>query len=258
MIFLSFGPLLLLGVAGLLRFGWVRRDGAPAALLILVSFAFYFLIDVPDMAGVWVGWRSGHQLLVAFSVAAAVAFTAWWNLPRLRLPLAVVAILTLIPAVPTVAIDVYNAQDIGNRAWGPNFPWTLVITPEERQALDWIKQTTPPTARVQFDAHFRGSAYWAWLPAFAERRMVAGLPGAMIPIRKFEEATQNVRSGIFLAADAEEAHNMAEFLGIDYIYIGEIERRFYRPTTDAMAARPDLFPTVFRNATVTIMGVARR
>jgi hypothetical protein len=258
MMFLSFGPLLLLGIAGLLRVAWVLRDGAPAALLILVSFAFYFLIDVPDMGGVWVGWRSGHQLLVAFSVVAAVAFTAWWKSPRLRLPLAVMALLALMPAVPTVAIDVYNAQDTGNREWGPSFPWTLVITSEEREALDWLKRATPPAARVQFDAHFRGSTYWAWLPAFAERRMAAGLPGAMIPVRKFEDATQNVRFGIFMAANAEQAHVMAEFLMIDYIYIGAVERRFYRATTEAMTARPDLFPTVFKNASVTILGVARR
>jgi uncharacterized membrane protein len=88
--------------------------------------------------------------------------------------------------------------------------------------------------------------------------MAAGLPGAMIPFRKFQEATQSVHMGIFMAPDAKEAYAMATFLGIDYIYIGDIERHSYRPTTNAMTERPDLFPTVFKNATVTILGVARQ
>ena len=67
MLLLSFGPLLSLGIAGLLRVKWVRRDGAAPAMLVLVAIGFYFFVDVPDMDGVWVGWRSGHQLLIAFS-----------------------------------------------------------------------------------------------------------------------------------------------------------------------------------------------
>jgi hypothetical protein len=172
--------------------------------------------------------------------------------------LATAALIAVVPAVPTVAIDIYNAQDIDNRHRGPNFPWTLIVTPAEREALDWLKRATPPEAVVQFDPHARGAGYWAFLPAFAERRMAAGLPGAMIPFRKFQEATQSVHMGIFMAPDAKEAYAMATFLGIDYIYIGDIERHSYRPTTNAMTERPDLFPTVFKNATVTILGVARQ
>ena len=60
MLFLSFGPLL------------VCRYRRPAALAVgaratgrrrghwsSAALAFYFLADVPDMGGVWVGWRSG-------------------------------------------------------------------------------------------------------------------------------------------------------------------------------------------------------
>lgn len=258
MLFLSFGPLLAAGVVGLLRIGWVRREGAAPAMLAVVALAFYFLVDVEDMDGVWVGWRSGHQLLVAFSAMGAAACTVAWRRRAWRVPLALVVLLLTIPAVPTVAIDVYNAQDVDNRAWGPQFPWTLIITPEERESLEWLKRSTPPDAVVQVDAHFRGSAYWAYLPAFAERRMAAGLPGAMIPVEKFVQATQAVRAGIFNVGDPVQAHAMAAYLGIDYIYIGEIERRFYRPMTEAMTARSDLFPTAFHNATVTILAVAEK
>ena len=145
---LSFGPSLLLGIAGLLRVSWVKRDGAASAMLVLVCDGFYFFVDVPDMDGVWVGWRSGHQLLIAFSIIGAAALTAAWRVPRLRLPLVIAVLVLAVPAVPTVAIDVFNAQDVTNRNQGPAFPWTLVITPDEREALNWLKSATPPTAIV--------------------------------------------------------------------------------------------------------------
>ena len=257
MLFLSFGPLLFAGAAGLLRVKWVKRDGAAAAVLVLTALTFYFFTDVADMGGVWVGWRSGHQLLIAFSVIGAAALTAAWKAGPLRLPLAAAMALLILPAIPTVAIDVYNAQDITNRNPGPNFPWTLIISPAERDALNWLKRATPPDTRVQFEPNARGNGHWAFIPAFAERRMAAGLPVAMIPFRKFQEASDSVRTGIFQAATAADAHTMAAFMGIDYLMVGEAERKHYRPAIAAIAERPDLFPQVFQNEAVTIYGVNR-
>jgi hypothetical protein len=257
MLFLSFGPLLIAGGAGLLRVKWVLREGAAPAALAVAAFAFYFLTDVPDMEGVWVGWRSGHQLLIAFSVIAAAALTVAWRTRALRVPVIAGLIVLCVPAVPTVAIDVYNAQDITNRNRGPNFPWTLVLSPGEREALEWLKRATPSDAVVQVEPVARGNTYWAYLPAFAERRMAAGLPGAMIPFRKFQEASDTVRIGIFMAASAADAHTMAVSLGVDYVFVGEVERKTYRTAVDAMAAQPALFPQAFKNDAVTIYAVAR-
>jgi uncharacterized membrane protein len=256
MLFLSFGPLLLVGILGLARLPWVRRDGAAAAALVVSALAFYFFTDVPDMEGVWVGWRSGHQLLIAFSVIAGAALTAAWRTPAARLAIIAALLLACLPALPTVAIDVYNAQDISNRKQGPSFPWTLVITPHEREALEWLKRATPRDAVIQLEPVRRGNTYWAYLPAFAERRMAAGLPGAMIPFRKFQEASDTVRTGIFLASTARDAHRMATVLGIDYVYVGELERRTYRGAVEQMAAHPELFPQAFKNDAATIYAVA--
>ena len=75
-----------------------------------------------------------------------------------------------------MAVDVYNAQDVNNRSMGADFPWTLIITPQEREALDWIKFATPEDAVVQVEPYIRGAKHWAYIPAFAERRSIAGLP----------------------------------------------------------------------------------
>ena len=257
MLMLSFGPLLLAGIAGSLRHRSVRRQGAAPAALVVSALAFYFLTDVPDQSGVWVGWRSGHLLLVGFAAMGAAALTAAWEVKRRRLPVAVLAALAIIPATPTVAIDVYNAQDITNRGAGPGFPWTLIVTVPEREALESVRHATPSDAVVQYEPQVRGATWWCYLTAFAERRMAAGLPGAMIPFRPYQEASETIRLGIFQAASAEDAHALADRLRIDFLFIGPPERQAYRPAIDKMADRPDLFPMAFRNDVVTIYRITR-
>jgi hypothetical protein len=257
-LFLSFGPLLLIGLPSLARMSWVRRRGLAPSVLIVVALAFYFLVDVPDMGGVWVGWRSGHMLQIAFAVAGAAGLTALWRSAQSRWAVAVVVATAVALAVPTVAIDVYNAQDIANRNQGAGFPWTLVITPPERAAFDWIRGHTPLDAIVQPEPHVRGAATWAYVPAFAERRMAAGIPISMIPLRPYEQVSDSVRWGIFRAGTAEEAHTWSEFLNVHYVLVGEPERREYRDQVERMRGRDDLFETVFRNEAITIFRVVGR
>jgi uncharacterized membrane protein len=233
----------------------MTRDGLAATALVAAAFAFYFFVDVADMGNVWVGWRSGHLLLIAFAVMGAAAMTAAWKTRAARWPLAVAAAAAVALAVPTVAIDVYNAQDIENRMQGPSFPWTLVITPQEREAFDWIKRATSPAARVQMEPTVRASHSWALIPAFAERRLAGGLPISMIPLKPYRDVSEQVRMGIYMAPSAKEAHAMAEFLGVDYLYVGDLERRRYPGLTDEFPKHPDLFPVVFSNSSVTIYAV---
>lgn len=256
-LFLSFGPLLIAGIVGMLRPRWVLGKGAAAVALVISALAFYFTADVPDMGGVWVGWRSGHQLLIVFGIIGAAALTAGWQRTALRIPLAVLVVLAMVPAIPTVAIDVYNAQDITNREQGPTFPWTLVITPPEREALNWIKHATAADAVIQVEPTVRDTGTWAYIPAFAERRMAAGLPISMIPLDPYRIATENVRAGIFQALIPEDAHTMARRMRIDYVFVGAVERQNYAEGVQRIASRPDLFHPVFSNSAATIYAVAK-
>lgn len=257
MLLLSFGPLLFVGIAGLLRVRWVARAGAAPAALAGSALAFYFLADVPDMGGVWVGWRSGHLLLIAFCVIGAAAMGVAWARRWLRVPAGAALVVAIVLAVPTVAIDVYNAQDITNRGPGPSFPWTLIITPGEREALEWIKRATPPTATVQVEPIARGAGGWAYVPAFGERRMAAGIPISMIPLRPYQEASLRVQH-VFNAATPDEAYALASALGIDYLLAGDVERGAYQAGLARIAERPDLFTPLFQNAAITVYGVLRR
>jgi hypothetical protein len=255
MLVLSFGPLLVAGVIGLARWRWAITQGAAAAALVVSAVVFYFTADVPDMGGVWVGWRSGHLLLIAFAIAGAALLTAVWPHRARRTIAAAACVVLVIPALPTVAFDVFNAQDVENREQGPAFPWTLIITPPEREALDWIKSNTPADALVQVEPRVRDAGTWAYVPAFAERRMAAGLPISMIPLRPYQHASDYVRDGIFRAAAPDQAYVTASSMGIDYLVVGPPERAGYPAGVAQLATRPDLFTPVFQNDAVTVFRV---
>jgi hypothetical protein len=255
---LSFGPMLLVGTAGAVLI--VRRRAwtfAPVAALIAVSFAFYFFVDLRGHQYVYVGWRAGHMLFVAFAVLVAYALQELMQLrPPLRLGAAAVVVLLAVAAAPTFVIDLYNTQDITNRAQAPGFRWTLVLEPDEVEALTWLRQSTPPAAVVQVEPYTRDAETWAYLPAFAERRMAAGLPISMIPLEKYEAASARVRS-IYAEQNCEAAYAQAASLGIEYLYIGAPERHAH-PHFEAMVReRPDLFQPVFQKGQVSIYYVPR-
>ena len=124
--------------------------------------------------------------------------------------------------LPTTVIDIYNTQDLSNRNEAPGFRWTLVLTPDDRQVFDWIRHNTRPDAVFQVDPLVRDSETWAYLPAFAERRMAVGLPISMVPLRKYQEGSEQVRT-IFDEAPLS-AYERAVRSGINYIIVGPPER----------------------------------
>lgn len=253
---MSFGPLLLGAAASLTRPRWILYEGTAPVTLVVSATAFWFFTNVPDSGDVWVGWRSGHMLLLAFAAMSAAWLTEAWQWRRARAAIIGGLALFVIPAVPTVAIDVYNAQDITNRTEGAGFPWTLVVTPAEREALEWVRRSTPADAVVQVDPGTRGGAHWSYIGAFAERRMIAGLPVSMTPIRPYQEASDSVEWDVFRTTQPADCHASARLLGIDYLFIGQPERRWYRSTIEAMRSHSRLFPVVFQNQAVTIFRVA--
>ncbi len=100
----------------------------------------------------------------------------------------------LMAGLPTTAIDIYNTQDITNFTQAPAGRWTLRLTPDDLQVFDWLKHNTEPSAIVQIDPAPRDPEHWAYLPAFGERRMAAGLPISMVPLAKYQQASAEIRT----------------------------------------------------------------
>jgi hypothetical protein len=257
-IFLSFGAMLIGAIAGAL-FGWTRREArfAIMGVLIGVCWFFYFLVDVRDHQHVYVGWRAGHLLFIAFAPLVGFALQESWRAKgHLRAIGMLTALVLMLAAAPTTAIDLYNTQDTSNRGEAPGFRWTLIIPPDELEALAWIREHTAPHAIVQVDPEVRDPATWAYIPAFAERRMAAGLPISMIPMNEYQRATARVLE-IYRASTADSAYVRGLDAGIDYLVVAPPERTRHPDLEARLDGSPYLWPLAFRNGSVSIYALAK-
>jgi hypothetical protein len=253
-IVLSFGAMLIGAVAGGV-FAWRRQALALFALpaaIIGISWFFYFFVDVRDHQHVYVGWRAGHLLFIAFAPLAGFACQEFWRAGGRSRMIGIAVTLVLIgAAAPTAAIDLYNTQDTSNRQEAPGFHWTLVIPHDELEALAWLRQHTPPNATVQVDPEVRDAETWAYIPAFAERRMGAGLPISMIPMIRYQRATARVLQ-IYRAPSAESAWLAAMATGVDYVLVASLERQRHPAIEGILDANPQFWTLAFRNGSVSI------
>lgn len=256
---LSFGPFLAAVSAAAVLQWRAGRAGAFATLwwIVPVMAGFYFFVDVIDHQHVYVGWRVGHLLFIAgtafsgFVVQQILASRGWRRVAGIGVAIVIAGL-----ALPTAAIDLYNTQDVENQSRGPGFPWTLVITPPEQEALDWIKARTPPDAIVQVDPEIRNPSSWAYIPAFAERRMAAGIPISMVPLDRYV-ARSRMAASIYEVRTADEAYRVASTLRVDYLVVAPPEREAHQGIEERLAARPELFPVAFSNSQMRIYRVVR-
>lgn len=255
---LSAGPIVAIGLAGA-WVAWRRRmsDVWPFAAAIVASIVIYFYVDIRDHEDVYVGWRVGHVVFVALAPLVAVAMFEARSLRGLPSWAAWTAMsLLALGAAPMYAIDAYNTQDVENQADGPSFHWTMVLSPAELEGLRWLRDHTDPRAVVQVDAYSRHTDTWAYIPAFAERRMAVGLPLGLVPLEKYQMGSQRLR-WLYDAPDPRGVFTLAAISGIDYIVVGRPERRDHRGVDTRLAAAPALLPRVFQNDALTIYEVLR-
>ncbi|MBI4476617.1 MAG: YvcK family protein [Acidobacteria bacterium] len=249
---LSLGPILVPIAIALRprRSMSLERVWPPLAGMILSLLLMFFLSLRVDLF--WVGFRTGQIFQV---LAPALVARGLIEIERSRRRLAAVALGAGVLAVgsPTTIIDTYNAQDVSNRAMGPGFHWTVLLTPPAQEALAWIRTNTPADAVVQAEPVIRGRETWSLIPSFAQRRMAAGLPISLMRTPEYEEKSRQARE-IYASGDAHAAWRSAKALGIHYLYADTTERRAYEGVSK-FDNHPELFSPVFRNAEVRIYAV---
>jgi hypothetical protein len=257
-LFLNFGAvgtMALLGVLAAIR-GRTLQRFIPIAIVVAVCAIFYFWVDVPDHDSVYVAWRASHLTYIALAPLCAFALQEGWRRRGVVRWLTTGLALTIAAAaLPTTVVDVYNAQDVWNRAMGPGFRWTVILSDGEQEALSWMMRTIPPAARLQVDPRARGRDTWAYLPAFGERRMAGGLPIGMIPVAKYEKVSDQVKA-VFAAESAPAAHGQALTLCIDYLVVGDAERRANARVQALIDGAPDLFRVAFKNDAVGVYAIS--
>jgi hypothetical protein len=252
--FLSFGPVLIVTALAIPALLSEKRGLSILGALAVTSIGFYFFVNVRDHQDVYTGWRVGHFLFMSAAVVIGVLLERLAISTSAAQPaqLAIVVI-AFLAGLPTTLIDIYNTQDITNFHEAPAGPMTLMLRPDERQAFDWIEHNTRPDALFQVDPIARGQETWAYLPAFAERRMAIGLPISMVPLAKYQqgsEAIQNLFEETPLAA-----YERAVRARINYILIGPPERKAHPGVEERFNSIPNQMPLAWNNATVSIYEV---
>ena len=230
---------------------YVRAHALPAAVGVGLSLGLMLFVNL-SVDTHWVGFRGGHLVQLLAPALVAIGFIQIEGMWGRRA--AIFAFVALLAAgLPTTIIDTYNAQDIRNEAMGPGFHWTVRLTPEMAEALQWIRTNTPPGAVVQAEPTVRGRDTWSLIPTFAERRMAAGLPISLMHVPEYDTRSEVVRD-IYASHDAQKAWEAAKSLGIDYLYADATERRAY-PGVAKFDAHPELFAPVFNNGGATVYAV---
>lgn len=249
----SLGPILFIAAAGCwpsIRFP-LRRLGAYAVLVLVSVVAMYLIRLSIDLS--WVGFRTGHMMLLALPAFAARFIADRWDAGQRKL-LGAVVLLALVAGAPTLAIDEFNAQDIHNYDVSPgDFPFTIVLSPRQLAAFEWIRKNTPQNALVQMDPVQRGRSTWSLVPSWAERRMAAGLPISLMHTPEYDRQSQLAHS-MYSQSDPEAAWKIAKQLGVDYIYEDDVERR-NDSGTESFGKSPSRFERVFQQGDVEIYRV---
>ena len=254
----NFGPALFFAP---LAFGLRALRGRPGVVLASVTFvaaAAFLGFDVRGHENTYVVFRAAQLVFLVLAVLLAFAIDRWRSWPRpAAWGLTAALVLASLAAFPTVALDWYNARDTSNVAMNPGrFRWTIHLTPHEQVAAGWIQRELPEDAIVQTDARARGRGTWALVPAFFRRRMATGLGLFELDPRRFDP-NMNAIHAMYSTADAAEARQACIGLGIEYVYVGPVERGANPAGVDKFADHPEAFRPVFRLGDEAIFQVVR-
>ena len=250
---LSLGPLLVPALLAMWAPWRMPRQLWPSVAGTILGLAVFYFVRL-SVEGSYIGFRAGQVLQLALPGLAAVFFARLWH-TRWRLAAVAVAAILIVVGLPTTVIDTYNAQDIGNRRMGPGFHWTIVLTPEEQEAYQWIRTQTPRDAIVQMDPVAHGRETWSQLPTFAWRRMAAAKPISLMNIPAYDARSRKAHE-MYRSGNPDAAAAVARELRVDYIFIGPAEEKTNPAERLAIFdQRPDLFRKVFANAKARVYEV---
>ncbi|MEO5894712.1 MAG: hypothetical protein ABIS06_03320 [Vicinamibacterales bacterium] len=238
----------------------VRRALLPAVCLAAIALFVMYVVRL-NVDEAWVPFRAGQMLLAVVPALTAAAWQARGATPLLRGAAAMAVGLSMVAGLPTTLIDGYNAQDVSETREGAGFHWTLVVSREEQQALDWIRLSTPRGAIVQMEPTLRDrdlspggwGEHWTLIPSLAERRMAAGMPISLLRVPAYETRSLDVKEA-YTTANVEHALGILHRLRINYLYVDGKDRAAYLGTAK-FDANPVMFEPAFRVGSVAVYRV---
>lgn len=171
--------------------------------------------------------------------------------------MAILALLTL--AIPSYFNDIIIGSNV------KNYHNTLYVNTDYMAAVDWLKNNTDPNAVVQGLPEYRtektnrlkGFNYeYSLISCFADRKAFLGriiFATRLFPARKKEirERFEMIQQ-IFKSKTIESAADLMKIAGIDYIYVGDAERKKYPVGCRKFESHNNFFKTVYSNDSVVV------
>ena len=258
---LALGPVLVCALPALL---WVlpfrltrepRVRLLPAVTAFAVGVLLFYFASLPHRDPIWVGWRAGQIMLVALprarrhlaGVGPVSAGVAVWRRSPSRSP--------RWSACRPRSSTPTTRRTSRTATWARGFGCRWPSRRPSRTRCCGCASRRATTAVVQVDVAARGADTWTLIPTFAQRRMYAGLPISLLAEPEYRNRAAAVAAA-FETLDVDEAHRIFRAGHVDYVYVGDAERRAHR--AEALAKfdqRPDAFARVFENAAATIYEV---
>jgi len=254
---ISYGPSVILGVMGIARyFKWsdgddILQDFLLVVLVVALFFVFFIVNPTESYFGLLKSTRLVPICLVTFSIyyleRSPVSRLVKYGLPALA-----------ILALPNLLTDTFLASNVNGK--GSTF-----IRVADLDACRWIRDNTSPSAIVQAEPNYPGNEepynpvyYYSLIPIFAERPTSIGewkvssqehaKPGEV------GDRTRAIQR-MFATASPDEAYGILRKYGIEYVYLGRLEKILYRDGIDKFYNNSRLFVRVYSREGVEIFRV---
>lgn len=253
----EYGPMLILGVWGLIWQFRRDRESVSVPLLILVGLSLVQIFFVTAAVLPEFGLLRGNRIL-------PIALLVWtgYLLQKLlegkkRKAVAIVIGLMVV-ALPTIFTDIHYSSNVSDREN------TRYIRPEDRRACEWIKANIEESAIVQNEPDYVGQdnvsrdapVAMSLIANFADRRMAVGEQwiASTIIVNSKEKAINRFLEvhKMFRATAPDVVTSIAAKNRVDYIYVGPYERKLYPEFLRTLQAAPSSFAPVYSSDGVYI------
>lgn len=252
---LNLGPGFVLGTLGIPIMLWMLKIRAfPNLWLMIICFLLFTGVVIQNF---WeVTTKSSLILLLNLAFFSVFFLDTLCNrFRRSGIIVSLLAVFLCLPAVLTVLLDAY----IHTRSTSPKY--TEFVSPEDMKALLWIRGNLPEQSRI-VDAP-RGFSrddervYYAKIASFAHRRTILGyklevenqIPKEQVTSRKREVDT------FFETHNLAKATEIAKRLGIQYVYVGPVEREYYPLGLSKFEDFKNLFRRIYHQDGVSLYQV---
>jgi len=161
-----------------------------------------------------------------------------------------IAAVGLVLALPTWVTDLHASSDVANEAR------TTYVSPEVMQGLRWLRENTGQDAVVQSAVEYQ-DGYYEYPPTvfFAERPAAMEYWKAAFLRYPDAEALRSRKQEIdrlFSTTDDRARAQLAQRLGIDFLFVGPVEERTYPGVVERMESADSEFELVYRDGPVRV------